>query len=163
MKTNFRTLAAICILGFIGTINVNASNYRNAVAEETKSTKAELAKADGSLATATENTSSEINANAETIQFNLNEDVDAKIDFQKEAQIVTKWVVDQEEAKMVKKLADEGKYGKVEPVQSPLNENAEAMINYQKEAQAATKWVVDQVEAKVVRKLINEGKLIEIN
>ena len=29
MKTKIRTLAAICILGFIGTINVNAANYKN--------------------------------------------------------------------------------------------------------------------------------------
>jgi len=166
MKTNFRTLAAICILGFIGTINVNATNYRNAnnnvVVEELKNAKSELGKADGSLAASTEKTSLESNANAETIQFNLN-DVDAKIDLQKEAQLVTKWVVDQEEAKMVKKLAGEGKYGQVESIPSPLNETSEAWIDYQKEAQLATKWVVDQVEAKVVKQLINEGKLMEVN
>jgi hypothetical protein len=163
MKTNIRTLVAICILGFIGTINVNAANYRNAnnniVVEEAKSTKNELAKADGSVAESTEKTSFESGASFEAVQFLLNEDLDAKIDLQKEAQSVTKWIVDQEEARVFQKLITEGKFEKVEPVQFLLNNNLDARVDLQKEAQSVTKWIVDNEEAKLTQKLIDEGKL----
>jgi len=167
MKTKIRTFAAICILGFIGAINVNAANYRNAgnnaVVEEGKVMKNELGNVDRILVVSTENTSLESDANVETAQFLLNEDLDAEIDLQKEAQLVTKWVVDQEEAKVVQKLIDEGKFNKVETVHFFLNNDAEAQIDFQREAQLVTKWVVDQEEAKVINKLIAEGKLGEIN
>lgn len=162
-----RTLVAICILGFIGAINVNAANYRNAdnkvVVEEGKVMKNELGNVDRTLVASTENTSLESDAKVETAQFLLNEDLDAKIDLQKEAQSVTKWIVDQEEAKVFKKLIEEGKLNKLESVQSLLNEDQDAKNGFDKEAQLVAKWIADQEEAKVVKKLIAEGKLREIN
>lgn len=159
MKTKTRTLAAICILGFIGTINVDAANFRNAnnngVVEEVKNTNA-------SLAALADKTSFE-SARFETVQFLLNEDAEAIIDLEREAQLVTKWVVDQAEAKVIMQLIDEGKLVEFETVQSPLNEVADAEIDFEKEAQLATKLLVDQEEAKLIKKLIDTGKLAEFN
>ena len=145
MKTNIRTIVTICALGFIG-LNVHAANYRN-----------------------TENTVTI--ENSESVQFLLNEDVNATIDFRKEAQLVTKWVADREEAKAVQKLMEEGlassentsSFGNeaeaesLQIGQSVLNEN----VDFQKEAQMLTKLVADREEAKAVQKLIDEGKLSE--
>lgn len=167
MKTKIRTLVAICILGFIGAINVNAANYRNAynkvVVEEGKVMKNELGNGDRTLVVSTENIALKSDAKVETAQFLLNEDLDAKIDLQKEAQSVTKWIVDKEEAKVFKKLLDEGKLNKLESVQSLPNEDLDAKNGFDNEAQLVTKWIADQEEARVVRKLIAEGKLGEIN
>ena len=167
MKTNIKTLATICILGFIGTINVNAANYRNAnniaVADETKSTKTELAKADGNVVESTEKTSFESDASFEAVQLLLNEDLATKTDFQKEAQSVTKWIVDQEEAKLTQKFITASESDKSESVQFLLNQGPHAKLDFQKEAQLVTKLIADQQEAKVVKKLIEEGKLGAIN
>ena len=77
--------------------------------------------------------------------------------------MVTKWVVDQAEAKVMNQLIADGKFVAVEPVQSPLDEVAEADIDLYREAQLATKLVVDQAEAKIIQKLIDDGKLAEFN
>jgi uncharacterized protein YxeA len=163
MKTKIRTLVTICILGFIGTINVNAANYRNAnnnlVVEEVKNEKTELSKADGSTVELTEKTSFESNARFETAQFLLNEDLDANIDLQKEAQSVTKWIVDQEEARVFQKLITEVRFDNVDPLQFLLSEDLDANVDFQKEALSVTKWIVDNEEAKLTQKLIDEGKL----
>jgi hypothetical protein len=160
MRTKITTLAAICILGFIGTVNVNAANYKNAdnnvVVEEVKN-------ANLSLAALAEKTSLESNARFETGKFLLNEDVGAMIDLEREAQMVTKWVVDQEEARIVKKLIDEGKFVEFLSVQSSIANVVEANVDLQKEAQLATKLIVDQAEAKIIQKLIDGGKLAEFN
>jgi len=164
MKTNIRTLAAICILVFIGAINVNGANYRNfnnkLVVEEVKNTKTELSIADLSLMGSTEKPSMGSNAK---VEFLMNEDLDANIDLQKEAQAVTRWIIDQEEAKVFKMLLEEGRSIKVKTVQSLLNENADAKVDLHNEARLVTKLVVDQEEAKIVKKLIDEGKLEGIN
>ena len=153
MKTKIRTLATICILGFIGTINVNAANYKNAnnnvVVEEGKNTNVSL----GALAEKT---------SFETGNFLLNENADAMIDLEKEAQFVTKWVVDQAEAKAMKQFADD-EFAVYEAVQAPLNEVENSVIDLQKEAQLATKLVVDQAEAKIFQKLNTDEKLAEFN
>jgi len=160
MKTNIRTLTAICILGFIGAINVNAANYKNVFVEEVKNTSNELSNADGSLLLLAEKASLESNAK---VEFILNEDLDAKVDLQKEAQAVTKWIVDQEEAKVFQKLLTEGKFNEFESVQFLPNEDSNENVDFQKEAQSVTKWIVDNEEAKLTQKLIDEGKLEGIN
>jgi hypothetical protein len=45
------------------------------------------------------------NINSAEFEFNAA----TEIDYQKEAQLVTKWIADNEEAKVVQKLIDEGK------------------------------------------------------
>lgn len=160
MKTKIRTLAAICVLGFIGTINVNAADYKNlnnsAVVEENKS-------ANLNLVAATEKTSFENDARFENVQLLLNDDAEANVDLQREAQLVTKWIVDQEEARVIKNLIDEGRLVELVSTQSPIAEVVEPNIDLQKEAQLATKLVVDQVEAKIVKKLVDEGRLVEFD
>jgi len=160
MKTEIKTLAAICVLGFIGAINVNAADYKNsnkiAVVEENKSVNL-------NLFASTEKTSSENVATIENVKFLMNEDDVANVDLQTEAQLVTKWVVDQEEARVVKKLVDEGKFVEFLSVQSPIADVVEASLDLQKEAQLATKLIVDQTEAKIIQKLIDDGKLSEFN
>jgi len=164
MKTEIRTLAAICILGFIGAINVNAANYKNAnnnvFVEEVKNTMNGLGNEDGGLLLLAEKASLESNAK---VEFLLNEDLDANVDLQKEAQAVTRWIVDQEEAKVFQKLLTEGKSDKFESVQILPNEDSDENVDFQKEAQSVTKWIVDNEEAKLTQKLIDEGKLEGIN
>jgi hypothetical protein len=160
MKTEIRTLAAICILGFIGTINVNAANYKNVVVEEVKNTSNELGNEDGSLLLLAEKASLESDFK---VEFLLNKDLDAKVDLQKEAQSVTKWIVDQEEAKVFQKLLTEGKSDEFASVQILPNEDSNENVDFQKEAQLVTKWIADQEEAKAVKNLIDEGKLEGIN
>ena len=147
MKTNITTLITICALGIIG-LNANAANYRNSISTE------RISKA----------------GNSGSAQFLLNEDADAVVDFQKEAQLLTKWAADREEAKAVQKLFDEGFSAATENVsvtaytestQPVLNENAETTGDFHQEAQMLTKWVADKEEAKAVQKLIEEGKLAE--
>lgn len=50
-----------------------------------------------------------IKATKENTEFIQDENSDAKIDFQKEVQLITKMVSDKEEAKAIQKLIDEGK------------------------------------------------------
>jgi hypothetical protein len=168
MKTNIKTLATICILGFIATINVNAANNRNAnnnvVVEEVKNLKSGSNMSDEVLPSLIEKFNfSESDANFESVQLILSDDLDAKVDLQKEAQLVTKWIADREEAKLNQKLITGGKFGKVESTQFFLNENLDAKIDLQREAGSVTKWIVDQEEAKLTQKLIDEGKLEKIN
>lgn len=160
MKTNIKTLAAICTLGFIGAINVNAANYKNVLVEEVRNTGNDLNNTDGSLLLLAEKASLESNAN---VEFLLNGDLDANIDLQKEAQAVTRWIVDKEEAKVFQKLMAEGKSDKFESFQSLPKENIEENLDFQKEAQLITKLIADQEEANAVKKFINEGKLEGIN
>ena len=153
MKTNITTLITICALGVIG-LNANAANNRSAELTAVPEISESLP-------------TSEISGST---QFLLNEDMEAVVDFQKEAQMLTKWVADQEEAKALQKLIDEGFFTSTEITattentklnQPALNENAETKVDFQQEAQLLTKWVADQEEVKAVQKLIEEGKLAE--
>jgi len=51
------------------------------------------------------NEAESVNQNSSEFIFNA----DANIDYQKEAQSLTKWVADREESKVVQNLIDEGK------------------------------------------------------
>ena len=158
MKTKIRTFIIICTLGLVGVLNANATLSYNT----------------SCIAGTLEETKSEKSEDLNSAEFIFNADADAEIDYQKEAQLVTKWVADQEEAKAVKKLIDEGIFVSNEGTASFAGESksenlnsaefifsSDAEIDYQKEAQSLTKWVADKEEAKAVQKLIDEGKLAE--
>ena len=160
MKTKIKSLIIICALGLVGVVNANA-----AISNKTLCVGATLAEA--------KNVTLE---NLNSSEFIFNDNADATIDYQKEAQLVTKWVADQEEAKAVLKLINEGVFvsnqemtscageAKSENLNSSefiFNEDSDAAIDYQKEAQLVTKWIADQEEAKAVQKFIDEGKLAE--
>ena len=160
MKTKIKSLIIICTVGLVGVLNANA-----ALSNETLGVGATLTEA--------KNVKLE---NLNSSEFIFNDNADATIDYQKEAQLVTKWVADREEAKAVQKLIDEGVFGSNQKMticageaksENPkasefiFNEDADAAIDYRKEAQLVTKWIADREEAKVVQKLIDEGKLAE--
>ena len=156
MKTKIRSLIIICTLGLVGALSANATlSYKTSCVAGTLEEK--------------RNVKSE---NLNSAEFVFNED--AEIDYQKEAQLVTKWVVDKEEAKTIQMLIDKRIFVSNEETSSLAGEaksenlnlsefvfNEDAEIDYQKEAQLVTKWVADMAEAKVVQKLIDEGKLAE--
>jgi len=115
-------------------------------------------------------------ANLNSAEFVFNEDANAEIDYQMEAQLVTKWIADNEEAETIQMLIDRGiivsneemgsfageaKSENLNSAEFVFNEDADAAIDYQKEAQLVSKWIADKEEAKVVQKLIDEGKLAE--
>jgi len=156
MKTKIRSLITICALGVVGVLNANAAlSYNTSIAgrtlEDTKNVKFE---------------------NFNSSEFFLNEEADDAFDFQKEAQQLTKWVADNEEAKTIKMLIDKGVFvsnedqasfadeAKSENLNSSefvFNEDADVLIDYQEEAQLVTKWIADNEEAKTIQMLIDKG------
>ena len=91
MKTKIKSLILICTLGLVGVLNSNAaSNYNTS-----------------SVAGTLEEQNLRIE-NLYSAEFAFNEDASAGFDYEKEAQMVTKWVADNEEARVVKNLIDEG-------------------------------------------------------
>jgi len=157
MKTKIKSLILICTLGLVGVLNSNAaSNYNTS-----------------SVAGTLEEQNLRIE-NLYSAEFAFNEDASAGFDYEKEAQMVTKWVADREEAKAIQMLIDKSIYGSGEEVSSfdgesnfeNLNSldfifNSDAEVDCQKEAQMVTKWIADNEEARVVKNLIDEGQLVE--
>ena len=150
MKTKIKSLILICTLGLVGVLNAKAaSNYNTScVAGMLKEQNLRI-------------------ENLYSAEYAFNEDANAEIDYQKEAQMVTKWVADRQEAKTIQMLIDKSILGSDEETLSFGGEstefvfNADARVDYQKEAQLLTKRVADNEEARVVKNLIEEGQLAE--
>jgi hypothetical protein len=108
------------------------------------------------LASASASTTEAIN---NSLAFSASESLFTGADFQKEAQLVNKWIVDQEEAKTFQRLVYEGFPGTNESTDETLvyslsNAYSEYLnINLQEEAQMITKSIADQKEAQVISKL----------
>jgi len=152
MKTKIKSLIIICTLGLVGALNANATlSYKTScidrALEEVKTAKSEA------------QYSSEFELNGE-----------AGFDYQKEAQLITKLVADNEEAKTIQMLIDRGIFVSDEETDSftaeakseTLNSSefvfdADTETNYQKEAQLITKLVADNEEAKTIQMLIDKG------
>jgi hypothetical protein len=115
MKTNIRTLIGIFALVWVGTLNgYSTSGTKSAgIAGEEKKVKVGLISADETIATATEKAAVfSLELKSETLyEANsfLAEGSNSVTDYVKEAQLVTRAVVDQEEAKVIHKLVEEGK------------------------------------------------------
>lgn len=120
MKTKIRTLVIVFALGLIG-LNSTAATNRIVISDNSGS--------------------------AFIIET---EESNAAFDYRKEAQQISKWVADQEEAKAMQKLSVEGLSVANE---SNLRLNDEAGIDYRAEAQFITKQIVDQAEAKAIQKI----------
>jgi len=159
MKTNIKSLIIICTLGLVGVLNASATLSYNTsgVAEilEEQNIRFE---------------------NLNSADFAFNADANVEIDYQKEAQMVTEWAADREEAKIFKVLFDNLIFESNEEAASLLGgeesvnlnsyefvfpEDADSEIDYEKEAQLVTKWVADREEAKVIQGLIDAGRLAE--
>lgn len=98
-------------------------------------------------------------------QFILNMDSDAIIDFQKEAQLVTKWIADNEEAKTIQKVIDRNANLCGELTNSFENTvvpgNNEEIADFRNEAQLLTRLIADNAEVSAIQKLVAEGKIAE--
>ena len=150
MKTKIKSLIIICTLGLVGVLNANATlSYKTSciagTLEEQNITKSE---------------------NLNSTGFVLTEDADAAIDYQMEAQLVTKLIADNEEAETIQMLIDRGILVSNDETDSFVGEaNLENLnsveFDYQLEAQLITKLIADNEEAKTIQKLIDEGKLVE--
>lgn len=148
MKTKIRTFITVGIVAFAG-INANATmNYNNlnnsVVVEEEKNCKS--FKANENL--------TELNGEIIKVLNNVGENANDLVDFQKEAQLVTKMIADKEEAKMVERIMNKNA-GFYNP--NAQYENA----SERQEAQLVTKLIADNEEAKAFQKLIAEGKFSE--
>ena len=143
MKTKIRLLILICALGIVGALNAKA---------------------------ATKNLEFE---NLNSSAFVFTEDADSEIDYEMEAQLVTKWVADQEEARIINSQSDNWIFVSNDEAVSLageeglLNQNSGKFAfdsdatDYQMEAQFATKWVADREEAKAFQKLIDAVTIAE--
>lgn len=120
MKTKIRTLVIVFALGLIG-LNSTAATNRIVISD-----------------------------NSGSAFIFENEEAEAAFDYRKEAQQISKWVADQEEAKAMQKLAVDGLSV---TVNSTNNFNVEAGVDYRAEAQFITKQIVDQAEAKAFQKI----------
>lgn len=159
MKTKIRSLIIICTLGLVGVLNANATlSYKTSciagTLEEQNYTKSE---------------------NLNSTGFVLTEDTDAAIDYQMEAQLVTKWIADNEEAETIQMLIDRGVFvsnnetaffaseANLENLNSEeFDFSTDAEIDNQLDAQLITKLIADNEEAKTIKMLIDSGKLQEI-
>ena len=98
-------------------------------------------------------------------QFILNMDTDATIDFQKEAQLVTKWIADNEEAKTIQKVMDRNASLCGEStnfyVYEVVTGNNEEIADFRNEAQLLTRLIADNAEASAIQKLVAEGRIAE--
>lgn len=109
-------------------------------------------------------------APVETSNSSVNESVTESnsetIDFLEEARLMTKSIVDQEEAKMVQKVMEKGFVAPVETSSSfeneAVTESFDETVDFLKEAQLMTKSVVDKEVAKMVRKMIDDGRLADL-
>jgi hypothetical protein len=154
MKTKIKSLIIICALGLVGVLNANATlSYKTSCIA-------------GTLEVQNITKSENLNSTG----FVFNEVANAAIDYQMEAQLVTKWIADNEEAETIQMLIDRGLFvsneeaatftgeAKSENLNSGKFEfNADAEIDYQKEAQLVTKWVADNEEAETIQMLIDRG------
>ncbi|HPR85474.1 MAG TPA: hypothetical protein PLG33_05455 [Prolixibacteraceae bacterium] len=141
MKT-IKSFIIICALCLVGVSNVKAT-----VNHELKDSK--LTSASQILA--------ELNNRITFVDTEFSE----SIDYQKEAQLVTKWLADQAEAKVTRQLIERN-----EGVESSTNIDRECLsandiTDFRKEAQLVTKSVADKEEALVLQKLVNEGRITE--
>lgn len=136
MKTKIRSIIAIGVLGFAGVLNANATvNY----SRENNSLTGE--KISGII--------------------NTGENLNEMIDFQKEAQLMTKQTADREEAKALQKVLNLNFNLLNEASGLQQNANNDQIAGFRAEAQAMTRMLADQAEAGVLQKLTEQGKLSE--
>lgn len=140
MKTIIKSMVLLSAIGFFGVLNSNAASTCSLSAS--KSTY---------LTSATSV---------------LNSDADAVVDYLKEAQLLTKWVADNEEAKTIKMLMDRNEFFSNEEVDSSAYTSAEvseSLADFQNEARVIARSIADQQEAKMIQKLVEEGRLAQDN
>jgi hypothetical protein len=154
MKTKIKSLIIICTLGLVGVLNANATlSYKTSciagTLEEQTSTKSE---------------------NLNSTGFVLNEDADAAIDYQLEAQLVSKSIADNEEAETIQMLIDRRIFVSNDETASLVGESnlenlnsaefdfsTDVKIDNQLDVQLITKLIADNEEAETNQMLIDRG------
>ncbi len=140
MKTRIKSIVLLAAIGIFGVLNSNAASNNGLSA----------------------GTSTSLTSAASL----LNSDADAVIDYQKEAQLLTKWAADNEEAKTIKMLMDRNDFFTNEEIDSsayPSAEVSESLGDFQNEARVIARSIADQQEAKMIQKLVGEGRLAQDN
>ncbi len=138
MKTKIRSFFAITVLAFVGILNANASiNFD-------------------------EKNSASGNTNL-NISFMNDTELNEAVDYQKEAQLITKWIADMAEAKATQQVIEKNTALVCEPAENNevLIENSYEITDYRKEAQLITKAIADREETNAIQNLVNEGKYSE--
>lgn len=142
MKTKIRTFITVCALAAVGVLNANAA--ANSGEKNTG-----WINANESLSTVSEETASP--------ESELNE----SIDYRKEAQMITKWIADVEEAKATKKVMERSLFALNEATYSTenevVNENLDEMTDFSKEAQLMIRLAADREEAKATQRVMERG------
>jgi len=142
MKTKFRILIAVCALAFVGVLNAKATvNFGE--------NNSGLTRSNESL--------SVLNEKIASFESELN----GSVDYQKEAQMVTRWIVDMAEAKANQEVMERGFVEPAETASSSKNEvggeNNNATTDLTKEAQLMIKSIADNEEAKAVQRVMERG------
>lgn len=136
MKTKIRTLITVCLLAFVGVVTANAT-----VNSDKKN--------------------SAMNSDWTMFSAEINE----SIDYQKEAQLVTRWIADRAEAKVTQQLIERNSFLPGEAADyfenEVANESNDDVTDFRKEAQLVTKAIADKQETNTIDKLVTEGKLVE--
>lgn len=142
MKTRIRIFITVCILAFVGILNAKATTN----SEEKNSG---LIGSKESLTVLNE-------------QIGLFEnETNESIDYQKEAQMVNRWIIEMVEAKTTKKMIERSSVTLNETIH-PFENEAEAESNdvitdLVQEAQLMTKLIADKEEAKAIQNMIERG------
>ncbi len=142
MKTNFRIISTVCSLAFVGVLSANATvNF-----EEKNS---------GLIYT-----NESLNVLNEKIA-SFESELNGSIDYQKEAQMVTRWIVDMAEAKATREVMERNLVAPSETTNSfeneAGNENFDATTDLAEEAQLMIKQIADNEEAKAVQRMMERG------
>lgn len=95
-----------------------------------------------------------LNEKTGTIGSVVNENSDAVLDYQKEAELIMKDIADLEEARTIQILLNKSMRNL-----GNGNLNEKGINVEQTEAQLVMKMVADQQEARTVRKLVEDGRL----
>jgi len=142
MKTKFRILIAVCTLAFIGVLNAKATvNFGE--------NNSGLTRKNENLTVLNEKIAS------------FESDVNGSIDYQKEAQMVTRWIADMAEAKANQEVMERGFVEPTETSGSSENEvaseNNYATTDLAEEARFMIKSIADSEEAKAIERVMERG------
>jgi len=140
MKTKIRIFITVCTLALVGVLNAKANvNFG-------------------------EKNSGLIETNESLIVLNekiasFESEINGSIDYQKEAQMVTRWIVDMAEAKATKKMMDRGFVAPNETINSfeieAGTESNDVINDLAQEALLMTKLIADKAEAKAIQKMMD--------
>jgi hypothetical protein len=142
MKTKIRIFFTVSALAFVGALNA----YATVNLEEKNST----------LIGVNENLTS---WNEKIALFES--EINGGIDYQREAQMITRWIADMAEAKTTMKMMENNLVSPNETIHSLENEaeieSNGVITDLAQEAQLITKLIADKEEAKAIQKMMDRG------